>query len=155
MIMDDASGLLRNLGLELKGNISTFRGIKLIYRILSPLQTRLISLPEKKTTGKEKTNTKSKELHSSLTFHSIDFERVVFPLEQIFTRILWYVHQLQFVIVYYIVLGLKENPSLMPLTIYELRQLKHLHFQEVKKKKKKTPNLDQVISWLRSTDTIF
>jgi hypothetical protein len=113
MIMDDASGLLRNLGLELKGNISTFRGIKLIYRILSPLQTRLISLPEKKTTGKEKTNTKSKELHSSLTFHSIDFERVVFPLEQIFTR-MWYVHQLQFVIVYYIVLGLKENPSLMP-----------------------------------------
>lgn len=153
MIMDDASGLLRNLGLELKGNISTFRGIKLIYRILSPLQTHLISLPEKKTTGKEKTNTKSKELHSSLTFHSIDFERVVFPLEQIFTR-MWYVHQLQFVIVYYIVLGLKENPSLMPWLYMNCVSLNTSIFKK-SKKKKKTPNLDQVISWLRSTDTIF
>ena len=54
MIMDDASGLLRNLGLELKGNISTFRGIKLIYRILSPLQTHLISLPEKKKQQEKK-----------------------------------------------------------------------------------------------------
>jgi hypothetical protein len=68
MIMDDASGLLRNLGLELKGNISTFRGIKLIYRILSPLQTHLISLPEKKTTGKRKNKYQNKRIAQLINF---------------------------------------------------------------------------------------
>lgn len=35
-------------------------------------------------------------------------------------------------------LGIKRKSILNALTIYELRQLKHLHFQEVKKKKKNT-----------------
>jgi len=69
MIMDDASGLLRNLGLELKGNISTFRGIKLIYRILSPLQAHLISLPgKKKTTGKRKNKYQNKRIAQLINF---------------------------------------------------------------------------------------
>jgi hypothetical protein len=67
---------------------------------------------------------------------------------------MWYVHQLQFVIVYYIVLGLKENPSLMPWLYMNCVSLNTSIFKK-SKKKKKTPNLDQVISWLRSTDTIF